>query len=134
MAYSRKYIEKYGWSLAVADVNKGGSHPTEDWRHGVQAVAHGLRVAFADDARVITPLRDNLADATRHGARWERGRMANAATHATRLLLQGPRERNATRFLAALDTTQPPNAILGVVCIVLAALLILLPSLSPRSP
>ena len=122
MAYSSKYINQYGWSLAVADMSKGGNHPTEDWRHGVQAVEQGLRVAFADDARVITPLRDNLADATRQGARWERGRMANAATHATRLLSRGLRERNATKILAALDAIQPPVAILGIVCIVLAAL------------
>jgi hypothetical protein len=81
-----------------------------------------MRVAFADDARMLTPLRDNLAGATKQGARWERGRMANAATNATRLLLCGLRELNAAKILAALDAIQPPVAILGVVCIVLAML------------
>lgn len=122
MAYSRKYVDQFGWSLAVAEVKSGSNHPTEDWRHGVQAVEHGMRVAFADDARVITPLRDNLADATKQGARWERGRMANAATNATRLLALGIRERHVVKTLAALDAIQPPVAILGVICVVLAVL------------
>ncbi len=122
MAYSKSYVEKFGWSLAVADEKKGSNHPTEDWRHGVQAPEQGIRVAFADDARVITPLRDNLADATRQGARWERGRMANAATNATRLLLRGLRERNMLKTMAALDAIQPPVAILGVICVVLGTM------------
>jgi len=117
MAYSKKYVERYGWTLALPKTEKGSTHPTEDWRHGVQAVEQGLRVAFADSARVITPLRNTLAAATKQGARWERGRMANAATHAMRLLSRGFRERNLVKVLAALDAIQPPVAILGVICI-----------------
>ena len=116
MAYSRKYIERHGWSLALPTA-VSGSHPTEDWRHAVQAVEHGYRVAFADDARVITPLRDSLTAATQQGVRWERGRMANAATHALRLFFRGLRQRNVLKVFAALDAIQPPVAILGAFCL-----------------
>jgi cellulose synthase/poly-beta-1,6-N-acetylglucosamine synthase-like glycosyltransferase len=121
MAYSRAYVQRYGWSLAVPTSSRSGSHPTEDWRHGVQAVEQGNRVAFADDARVITPLRDSLTAATKQGVRWERGRMANAASHAVRLLIRGIRKRNSIMVLAALDAIQPPVAILGALCVGLAA-------------
>jgi cellulose synthase/poly-beta-1,6-N-acetylglucosamine synthase-like glycosyltransferase len=117
MAYSRKYVERYGWTLAAPKQIESSTHPTEDWRHGVQAVEQGLRIAFANDARVITPLRETLAAATKQGVRWERGRMANATTHAMRLLMRGIRERSSVKVLAGLDAVQPPVAILGVICI-----------------
>jgi cellulose synthase/poly-beta-1,6-N-acetylglucosamine synthase-like glycosyltransferase len=122
MLYSKQYVDQYGWSLALPGEQTKGSHPTEDWRHAVQAVEQGLRVAFADDARVITPLRETLGEATKQGIRWERGRMANAMTHALRLLGRALRERNAIKVLAALDAIQPPVAILGFLCTVLFAL------------
>ncbi|TFH48595.1 MAG: glycosyltransferase [Lysobacterales bacterium] len=117
MAYSRKYVEQYGWTLAAPKLVEGTTHPTEDWRHGVQAVEQGLRIAFADDARVITPLRGTLAAATKQGVRWERGRMANATTNAVRLLFRGIRERSSIKILAGVDAIQPPVAVLGVVCV-----------------
>ena len=131
MAYSRDYIQRHGWSLAAPDSEEAGSHPTEDWRHGVRVVEHGYRVAFAHEARVITPLRDTLAAATKQGARWERGRMANAGTHALRLLRVGLRERNALKIFAALDALQPPAAILAGFCVAVALLSFLLPDGSP---
>jgi len=121
MAYSRMYIGKFGWSLALPTSTRKGTHPTEDWRHGVQAVEHGFRVAFADDARVTTPLRDSLTAATQQGARWERGRMLNAATHGLRLLSRGLRRGDKVKVLAALDAIQPPVAILGVLSLIIAA-------------
>jgi cellulose synthase/poly-beta-1,6-N-acetylglucosamine synthase-like glycosyltransferase len=127
MAYSRAYIQRHGWRLALPTVTSSGSHPTEDWRHGVQAVEHGYRVAFADDARVITPLRDSLTAATQQGVRWERGRMANAATHAVRVLLRGLWQRNALKVFAALDAIQPPVAILGAFCLGLAVFSVVFP-------
>lgn len=120
MAYTRSYIERYRWSLALPTSSLKGSHPTEDWRHGVQAVEHGHRVAFADGARVITALRDSLSAATKQGIRWERGRMANAATHAVRLFFKGVRELDRVKTLAALDALQPPVAILGAISAVVA--------------
>jgi cellulose synthase/poly-beta-1,6-N-acetylglucosamine synthase-like glycosyltransferase len=131
MAYHRDYIHRHGWSLAVPDSDEAGTHPTEDWRHGVRVVEHGYRVAFAHEARVVTPLRDSLTAATQQGARWERGRMANAGTHALRLLRLGLRERNRLKIFAALDALQPPAAILAGICVAVAALSLLLPSGSP---
>lgn len=122
MAYSRAYIQRHGWSLALPTSLQPGSHPTEDWRHGVRAVEHGFRVAFADDARVMTPLRDNLAAATQQGVRWERGRMANAGSHAVRLLMLALRTRSRHMTFAALDAIQPPVAILAALCLMAAAL------------
>lgn len=127
MAYSSNYITEFGWSLALPTSTRKGSHPTEDWRHAVQAVEHGFRVAFADDARVVTPLRDSLSAATQQGARWERGRMLNAGTHALRLLMHGVRERGRIKTLAALDAIQPPVAILGVIAVFLAAFTLVVP-------
>lgn len=122
MAYSRRYIERHGWSLAAPTQTEAGQHPTEDWRHGVRVVEQGYRVAYADHARVYTPLRDNLGDATRQGIRWERGRQLNAITHGLRLLYKALRARDRTMFFAALDAIQLPVAILGVLCIVVAGL------------
>jgi cellulose synthase/poly-beta-1,6-N-acetylglucosamine synthase-like glycosyltransferase len=127
MAYSRQYIQEFGWRLALPTSSRSGTHPTEDWRHAVRAVEQGNRVAFADDARVITPLRGTLSAATKQGVRWERGRMANAFSHASRLLLHGIKKRNVVKSLAALDAIQPPVAILGAVCAVIAFLAIPFP-------
>jgi cellulose synthase/poly-beta-1,6-N-acetylglucosamine synthase-like glycosyltransferase len=116
MAYSRRYVRRYGWSLAAPAAGSAATHPTEDWRHGVQAAEQGLRVAFAEAALVYTPLRGSLAAATQQGIRWERGRMANATTHALRVLAGGVRRRSSRMIFAALDALQPPVAILGAVC------------------
>ena len=86
-----------------------------------------MRVAYADDARVFTPLRGNLGDATRQGIRWERGRQLNALTHGLGLLRTAFRERSRLTLFAALDAIQPPVAILGVLCAGLAVLTWTLP-------
>jgi cellulose synthase/poly-beta-1,6-N-acetylglucosamine synthase-like glycosyltransferase len=125
MAYSRHYIQRFGWSLALPKTQ--GSHPTEDWRHAVRAVGQGYRVAFADNARVSTPLRGSLSEATQQGARWERGRLLNAGTYAIRLLISGFSQRSRVKIFAALDAMQPPAAILAALCIAIAGFTYLLP-------
>jgi hypothetical protein len=127
MAFSRHYIEKFGWSLALPTSTQFGSHPTEDYRHGIRAVEEGYRAAFADNARVFTPLRDSLTAATQQGVRWERGRIINALTDAPRLLVSGLRQRNPLKVLAALDGIQPPVAILGGFCVGVAVLSAVIP-------
>ena len=122
MAYSADYVRRHGWTLALPTVTAAGTHPTEDWRHGVRAVEHGHRVAFADEALVVTPLRETLSAATQQGVRWERGRMANAGTHGLALLRQAVASRNRLMIFAALDAVQPPVAILAAVCILIAVL------------
>ncbi len=122
MAYSRRYIRRFGWSLALPTQATPGQHPTEDWRHGVRIVESGLRVAYEDDARVYTPLRGDLGAATRQGIRWERGRQLNALTHGLRLLEESVRGRDRLRFFAALDSIQLPVAVLGVLCVAVALL------------
>jgi cellulose synthase/poly-beta-1,6-N-acetylglucosamine synthase-like glycosyltransferase len=118
MAFSREYIQRFGWSLALPKTQ--GAHPTEDWRHAVRAVGEGYRVAYADHARVSTPLRSSLAEATRQGARWERGRLLNAGTYALRLLWRGLWERDRLNMFAALDAMQPPVAILAALSVTVA--------------
>lgn len=127
MAYSRRYIERHGWTLAAPTQDEAGQHPTEDWRHGVRAVEHGYRVAYADDAKVYTPLRDTLGDATRQGIRWERGRQLNAITHGLKLLGTAFRRRDRIQLFAALDAIQLPVAILGALCVAVAVLTLALP-------
>jgi cellulose synthase/poly-beta-1,6-N-acetylglucosamine synthase-like glycosyltransferase len=122
MAYSRRYIQRHGWRLAVPTETEAGQHPTEDWRHGVRVVEHGYRVAFADQAYVFTPLRGTLGEATRQGIRWERGRQLNAITHGLSLLRTALNTRSRIRLFAALDALQPPVAILGVLCAAIALL------------
>jgi hypothetical protein len=119
MGFSRRYIERFGWSLALPKVQ--GLHPTEDWRHAVRAVEEGYRVAFAEGGRVATPLRGSLTKATQQGARWERGRLINASTYAVRLLLRALWERRPVKIFAALDAMQPPVAILAALSFGLAA-------------
>jgi cellulose synthase/poly-beta-1,6-N-acetylglucosamine synthase-like glycosyltransferase len=120
MAYTRDYIRRFGWSLALP--KNHGAHPTEDWRHAVKAAEQGYRVGYAEDARVSTPLRGSLAEATQQGARWERGRLINATTYALRLLWSGLRQRNPVKIFAALDAMQPPVAILGALSFTVAVL------------
>lgn len=122
MAYSRGYVRRFGWNLALPTHPKPGQHPTEDWRHGVRIVENGLRVAYEDDARVYTPLRNDLGAATRQGIRWERGRQRNVITHGLRLLAEGVRKRDRLRIFAALDAIQLPVAVLGVLCTAVAVL------------
>lgn len=122
MAYSRRYVQRFGWSLALPTHVTPGAHPTEDWRHGVRAVEHGVRVAFENEARVFTPLRGDIGAATRQGIRWERGRQLNAMTHGLRILGDAVRKRDRLAFFAALDSIQLPVAVLGVLCAALAIL------------
>ncbi len=125
MAYSRNYIQRFGWSLALPKLQS--SHPTQDWRHAVKAVEQGCRVAFAEDARVVTPLRGSLTEATQQGARWERGRLVNAGAYGLRLLVHGVKQRDLVKVFAALDAIQPPVAILGGLSLGLAVLSMLTP-------
>lgn len=132
MAYSRRYIERFGWHLALP-TGLHAAHPTEDWRHGVRAAEQGYRVAFADNALVLTPLRHSMTEATKQGIRWERGRMINATTHAFRLLLHGLQRRHLLPVCAALDAMQPPVAILGALSLVVAASTALAPGAGLRN-
>ncbi len=128
MAYGRRYVQRFGWSLALPTQSQAGQHPTEDWRHGVRVVENGLRVAYQDDARVYTPLRADLATATRQGVRWERGRQLNAISHGISLLAKGLRDRDRLSLFAALDAIQLPVAVLGVLCVAVAILTLILPN------
>jgi cellulose synthase/poly-beta-1,6-N-acetylglucosamine synthase-like glycosyltransferase len=132
MAYGRRYIEKYGWSLALPGTSGMGAHPTEDWRHGVRIVEEGIRAAFADDARVFTPLRGSFSAATEQGIRWERGRILNTYTHGTRLLLKGLRQRNLLMTIGGIDAIQPPVAVLLGLSLFLAVLDAMVPGLGFR--
>jgi cellulose synthase/poly-beta-1,6-N-acetylglucosamine synthase-like glycosyltransferase len=127
MAYSREYIARFGWSLALPTNSASGDHPTEDWRHGVRVVEHGMRASFADDALVFTPLRGSLEAATKQGIRWERGRILNAASLAPALLLTGLQERSGVKCLAAIDAMQPPVAVMAGLSAVTACVSILMP-------
>ena len=129
MAYSQGYILRFGWYLALPASSRA-VHPTEDFRHGVRAVEQGYRVALADGARIATPLRNSLIEATKQGSRWDRGRMVNAGTYALRLLLQGLRQRDPIKIFAALDAIQPPVAILGGLSLGLAATAAFIPGVS----
>lgn len=131
MAYSSRYLERFGWTLALPAASATEIHPTEDWRHGVRMVEEGLRAAFAGDARVMTPLRGTLRAATAQGRRWERGRLVNAMTHGMRLLVRGIRERNRLKIISALDAIQPPAAVLAVVTAMLAGAAALRPANGP---
>jgi 1,2-diacylglycerol 3-beta-glucosyltransferase len=111
MAFGKEYIEKHGWRLALPSESIAGTHPTEDFRHGVRLAEHGYRVAFAADAHVYTPLRQSLGAATRQNVRWERGRIGNAYTHARQLLFQAVREKRLRKLIAAVDAIQPPVAV-----------------------
>jgi hypothetical protein len=126
MAFSREYIQRFGWSLALPKTQ--GSHPTEDWRHAVRAVEEGYRVGYADEARVATPLRGSFAEATQQGARWERGRLINASTYALRLVWRGLCNRDHIKLFAALDAMQPPVAILAAITLALSVMTYVFPS------
>ena len=70
---------------------------------------------------MITPLGESLAVVTKQGIHRERGKMAHATTHTLQPLLCVVRDRSSVNVIAALDTIQPPIAILGAACTVLFA-------------
>ncbi len=132
MAYSRNYIQRFGWTLALP-TGRPGAHPTEDWRHGVRAAEQGFRVALAADAIVETPLKGSLVEATKQGARWERGRLINAGSYGLRVLLNALKERRFIPAIAALDAMQPPVALLGALSVGLALSALVFPGVNRLS-
>ena len=128
MAYDKAYIDQFGWGLALPTAEHGSSHPTEDWRHGVRVVEHGYKVAFANGAKLYTPLRETLDAATEQGIRWERGRLINMASHGSALFVRGMKELDPLKIVAGLDAIQPPVAVLAGVAVVVALVSVVAPS------
>lgn len=121
MSFSSRYLNSYKWRLAKPppdfDLNE---HPTEDWRHGLRLAENGIKVAYAENAIVCTPLRRNVSAGTAQARRWDAGRRLNAKKLGWPSLIDAIVKRRLTQFVAALDAVQPPQIQIACVGMLLA--------------
>lgn len=121
MAFSRRYIDKFGWKLAAPQNAALLRHPTEDWRHGLNIALAGLRVAFEPNAQVFTPLRDTFSGTVKQSLRWERGRLFNTLSLGLASIKKALAEKSSRKMCAALDSVQPSFALLFLFAVIFAA-------------
>lgn len=117
MAFSAETMRTVPWSA-------GGV--AEDAEHNAALVAAGLRVHFAPEASVSSPMPLTMKAGAAQTMRWETGRAESARQWTPRLLRQAARERDAGALHQALEPFVPPQSLLlggNVVIALLAALL-----------
>lgn len=125
MAFTRRVLEEASWQ---------GSSITEDIDYGLDLLQHhGIRAAYAPEAKVLAQMPVTGSQAASQRERWERGRYRLAHERGPELIRQGLRRRNARLLIAGLDLIMPPLAelvgilILWGVLITVGASLSLLP-------
>jgi cellulose synthase/poly-beta-1,6-N-acetylglucosamine synthase-like glycosyltransferase len=104
MVFRRGVMERHQWS----------NHLTEDVELSLDLLLDGVKVAFADDARIAAEMPTTLAASRTQHERWERGRLQTARAYvpamARRSVTGGPAGRVAYAD-ALLDQLVPPFSI-----------------------
>ena len=104
MVFRREVMDRHQWS----------NHLTEDVELHLDLLLDGVKVAFADDARIEAEMPTTLEASRTQHERWERGRLQTARTYvpvlARRTLTGGPAGRVAYAD-ALLDQAVPPFSI-----------------------
>ncbi len=98
MCFSRKIIERYGWTALTVG---------EDWEFSASLLLAGEKIYFNDRARVFQRESRGLVPASAQRLRWAGGRHAVAGKYAWRLVLTGLRLRRLDLLDAALTLTAP---------------------------
>jgi cellulose synthase/poly-beta-1,6-N-acetylglucosamine synthase-like glycosyltransferase len=104
MVFRRAVMERHRWS----------NHLTEDVELSLDLLLDGVKVGFADDARIEAEMPTSLAASRTQHERWERGRVQTAQAYvpalARRSVAGGPAGRVAYAD-ALLDQAVPPFSI-----------------------
>jgi hypothetical protein len=94
----------------------------EDAEYGLHLAAAGERVVFVGEARVSSPMPITAAAARSQEMRWEAGKVAAARTWTPRLLAAAARRRDPRLAATALEVLIPPQALLALAHVSIAAL------------
>lgn len=98
----------------------------EDAEYHARLVAAGERVAFIQDAAVLSRMPTSLAASREQNLRWEAGRWHLLRTWSPHLVREGLRRRDIARLHAGLEPLVPPQSLLLVGnCAVLGAAVML---------
>ena len=112
MAFTRSLLERQPWTaFSIA----------EDREYHLRLVAAGERVTLARGASVRGAMPVSLAGASQQQLRWEGGALKAAREWTPKLLKDAVRERDAVRLHAALEPLVPPQSLLAVGHLTLAA-------------
>jgi hypothetical protein len=84
----------------------------EDQEYHLELVAAGIRVAFAPETRVSSPVPPSLRSSRSQQARWEAGRGALIRRWSPPLVGAGLRRRDPVRLHAGLEPLVPPQSLL----------------------
>jgi len=85
---------------------------TEDAEYHVRLVQAGRRVAYVEDAAVVSPMPTSGAGAREQQLRWESGNAALARRTSGQMLLAGLRRRDPHLLHAGAEQLVPPQALL----------------------
>ena len=112
MAFTRSLLERQPWTaFSIA----------EDREYHLRLVMAGERVTLAREASVRGPMPTSLAGASQQQLRWEGGALAALRDWTPKLLGAAVRERDQVRLHAALEPLAPPQSLLAVGHLTLAA-------------
>ena len=112
MAFTRSLLERQPWTaFSIA----------EDREYHLRLVAAGETVALAREASVRGPMPTSLAGGSQQQLRWEGGAWAAAREWTPKLLKGAVRERDRVRLHAAMEPLVPPQSLLAVGHLTLAA-------------
>jgi cellulose synthase/poly-beta-1,6-N-acetylglucosamine synthase-like glycosyltransferase len=84
----------------------------EDAEYHVGLVGKGIRVEFAPEASVSSPMPTSRANAKSQGERWESGKLRLIAGPVRALIRGGLRDRDVVQLNAAIEHLVPPQGLL----------------------
>jgi hypothetical protein len=103
MAFRRELLARRPWTARSL---------VEDQEYHLELAAAGVRVAFAPETRVSSPMPGSLRGSRSQQARWEGGRGALIRRWSPRLVSEGLRRRDRVRLHAGLEPLVPPQSLL----------------------
>jgi hypothetical protein len=103
MAFRRELLDRRPWTARSL---------VEDQEYHLDLVAAGVRVAFAPETRVSSPMPRSLRASRSQQARWDAGRGALIRRWTPRLVAEGLRRRDPVRLHAGLEPLVPPQSLL----------------------
>ena len=112
MAFTRSLLERQPWTAFSI---------VEDREYHLRLVAAGERVTLAREGSVRGPMPVSLTGASQQQLRWEGGAWGAAREWTPKLLKAAVRERDGVRLHAALEPLVPPQSLLAVGHLTLAA-------------
>lgn len=97
----------------------------EDAEYYLRLTERGIRVSFAPEATVFSPMPSSLKAAESQNMRWERGRLQLAWRYGFRFLWNGLRAGAPMKVDAAMEQLIPPLSVTGLLGVLLLGLSII---------